>query len=386
MSPHQAWLDEVRPNPYVDQLLGGFTWLRFHGALEREYREAQFAQTEGLLRITLVVGTILWLLFAVLDHLLISSHERWWMTGVRLIVLAVLLRCGWLLWKGQSRQQLEWMSLATIAALGIGAAVVVAIAHRIDHNFPYEGLLLISMAGYFLAGLRLRQALVVSLLGVLSYGLGEYWVNYPLPRLINNLLFLLSGSVVGAVGCYLLEYKSRENFLNTRLMELLADRDGLTSLHNRRSFNRQMVALWGQGQRDGVPLSLLIADVDHFKAYNDAYGHHAGDHALQAVARLVEERARRPLDMAVRLGGEEFAVLLYGSDQAVALQLAEGLREELERLGIEHRGSTSSTVLTLSVGVATLQPAEGLPLTQLYEQADRALYLAKANGRNQIAY
>ena len=90
--------------------------------------------------------------------------------------------------------------------------------------------------------------------------------------------------------------------------------------------------------------------------------------------------------MAVRLGGEEFAVLLYGSDQAVALQLAEGLREELERLGIEHRGSTSSTVLTLSVGVATLQSAEGLPLTQLYEQADRALYLAKANGRNQIAY
>ena len=97
MSPHQAWLDEVRPNPYVDQLLGGFTWLRFRGPLEREYREAQFAQTQSLLRITLAVGTVLWLLFAVLDHLLISSSERWWMSAVRLVVLAVLLGCGALL-------------------------------------------------------------------------------------------------------------------------------------------------------------------------------------------------------------------------------------------------------------------------------------------------
>lgn len=385
MSPHQAWLDEVRPNPYVDQLLGGFAWLRFRGPLEHEYREAQYAQTQSLLRITLTVGTIMWLLFAVLDHLLISSSERWWMSAVRLLVLAVLAASSVMIWRGR-RQHLEWMSMATIGSLGIGAATVVAIAHGVDHDFPYEGLLLISMAGYFLAGLRLRQALGVSLLGVVVYGLGEWWVGFPPARLINNLLFLLSGSVVGAVGCYLLEYKSRESFLNTRLMQLLADRDGLTSLYNRRSFNRQMAALWRQGQRDGVPLSLLIADVDHFKAYNDTYGHHVGDHALQTVAGLVEGRARRPLDMAVRLGGEEFALLLYGSDQAVALQLAGDLRAELERLGIEHRGSTSGTVLTLSVGVATLQPAEDVPLTQLYEKADRALYLAKANGRNQIAH
>ncbi len=385
MSPHQAWLDEVRPNPYVDQLLGGFTSLRFRGPLEREYREVQLVQTQRLLRITLTVGIVLWLLFAVFDHLLISSNERWWMSAVRLVVLAVLLGSSWLIWRGD-RQYLERVSMACIAALGIGAAVVVAIAHQADHNFPYEGLLLISMAGYFLAGLRLRQALLVSLLGVVAYGLGEWWVGFPLMRLVNNLLFLLSGSVVGALGCYLLEYKSRENFLNTRLMQLLADRDGLTSLYNRRSFNRQMTSLWRQGQRDGVPLSLLIADVDHFKAYNDTYGHHAGDHALQAVAGLLEERARRPLDMAVRLGGEEFALLLYGSDQAVALQLAEDLCAELERLGVEHRGSTSASVLTLSIGVATLQPADDLPLTQLYEQADRALYLAKANGRNQVAH
>ena len=385
MSPHQAWLDEVRPNPYVDQLLGGFTRLRFRGPLECEYREVQLVQTRRLLRITLTVGIVLWLLFAVFDHLLISSNERWWMSAVRLVVLAVLLGSSWLIWRGD-RQYLERVSMACIAALGIGAAVVVAIAHQADHNFPYEGLLLINMAGYFLAGLRLRQALLVSLLGVVAYGLGEWWVGFPLTRLVNNLLFLLSGSGVGALGCYLLQYKSRENFLNTRLMQLMADRDGLTSLYNRRSFNRHMTSLWRQGQRDGVPLSLLIADVDHFKAYNDTYGHHAGDHALQTVAGLLEERARRPLDMAVRLGGEEFALLLYGSDQAVALQLAEDLRAELERLGVEHRGSTSASVLTLSIGVATLQPADDLPLTQLYEQADRALYLAKANGRNQVAH
>lgn len=384
MPRHPAWLDEVRHNPYAEQLLAGFRRLRFARALEKEYRQAQQHESLRLVRITLLVGGFLWLLFAMLDHALIGTGERWWMTLVRAVVMAVLLASGAALLRRRRMELLEPLTLLCIGAMGVGAGLVVAIAHRVDQNFPYEGLMLISMAAFFLTGLRLRQALGVTAVVVLTYGMAEAWAGLPLPRLLNNLLFLLSGAFVGTVGCYLLEYKSREQFLTTRLIQLLADRDGLTGLYNRRSFDRQLQVLWRQAQRDGEQLSLLLVDVDHFKAYNDAYGHQAGDLALQQLARLLEARARRPFDMAVRLGGEEFAVLLYGTPSEEARLLGEGLREALQALAIEHRGSSTAAVLTLSAGLACLRPATVPELAQLYERADRALYLAKANGRNQL--
>lgn len=266
-------------------MLGGFTWLRFRGPLEREYLSS-VRPDQSLLRITLAVGTILWLLFAVLDHLLISSSERWWMSAVRLVVLAVLLGCGALLWRGQ-RQRLEWMSMASIAALGVGAAVVVA-SPTAWITTSYEGLLLVSMAGYFLAGLRAP--------GTAGFPAGRRGLRgwrvvggFPAGATDQQPAVLLSGSVVGAVGCYLLEYKSRESY-KYPAGSAAAGRSRRTDqpAWHRHGFNRQMTSLWRQGQRDGVPLSLLIADVDHFKAYNDAYGHHAGDHALAGCGQVVE--------------------------------------------------------------------------------------------------
>jgi diguanylate cyclase (GGDEF)-like protein len=186
------------------------------------------------------------------------------------------------------------------------------------------------------------------------------------------------------VGCYLLEFKSREHFLISRLMRVLADHDSLTGLNNRRSFNRQFERLWRQAQREQRSLALLLCDIDHFKAYNDHYGHQAGDNVLQRIGSLLQDAARRPLDMAVRLGGEEFAVLLYDIGEAEARLHAEALRQTLQTLNIEHAGSDTARVLTMSIGIACIQPAEGGALAQLYEHADRALYEAKAFGRNQV--
>src|SRR5690606_24738611 len=165
------------------------------------------------------------------------------------------------------------------------------------------------------------------------------------------LLFLLAGNLIGAIGCYQLELKSREHFLISNLLRIQADQDGLTGLHNRRSFNRELTRLWRQAQRDGRHLALLLCDVDHFKAYNDGYGHQAGDLALQRVGEVLQRAARRPLDVAARLGGEEFAVLLYDIAPDAAQQRAETLRLELEACAIEHAGSSTAPVLTLSVGL-----------------------------------
>jgi len=156
-------------------------------------------------------------------------------------------------------------------------------------------------------------------------------------------------------------------------------------LHNRRSFNRQLERLWRLAQREEVGVAMLICDVDHFKLYNDRYGHQAGDTVLQKIGQLLAGAGRRPLDMSVRLGGEEFAVLLYDISAAEACQRAEQLRGAMEQLQIPHAASTTAPVVTLSIGVACLFPVQGGALAQLYEQADKALYLAKTQGRNRLA-
>ena len=384
LHPH-AWLDDVRSSPYADQLAAGFRLLRFSRPLEREYRDYLREDTFGLKRVVLAVGMLVWLAFAAFDFVLIKAPEVWWILAVRFAVLLLLGLFGALLIQRKNIHLLQPLSLASLLVLGAAAALVVGIAHRVDPSYPYEGLLLICMAAYFLVGLRLIQALSCSLLVLLAYVGVESWVgSVPLPRLINNTLFLLFGNLMGAVGCYLLEFKSREHFLISRLMRVLADHDSLTGLHNRRSFNRQFERLWRQAQREHCSLALLLCDVDHFKAYNDQYGHQAGDNVLQRIGSLLQDAARRPLDMAVRLGGEEFAVLLYNIDEAQARNHAEALLQALQALNIEHVGSDTASMLTMSIGVSCVQPSGTGALAQLYEHADRALYEPKAFGRNQV--
>jgi GGDEF domain-containing protein len=305
---------------------------------------------------------VLWMVFAAFDFIQVQSHVIWWAFAVRLAVLAVLVVFVGLFIQRRHLHLLQPLTVVSILALGVGASMVVGIAHITNPDYPYEGLLLICMAAYFLVGLRLSEALGCSLAILLAYVLMELLVGVPPGQLISNMLFLVIGNLMGAIGCYLLEYKSREHFLISRLMRVLADHDSLTGLHNRRSFNRQFERLCRQAQREGRSLVLLLCDIDHFKAYNDSYGHQAGDRALERVGGLLLDAARRPLDMAVRLGGEEFALLLYDVDQ----------------------GSTSADRLTMSIGVACLQPQQSGTLAQLYESADRALYQAKAAGRNRV--
>lgn len=385
MTTHQAWLDDVRPNPYADQLAIGFRRLLFVRSIEREYRQYMQEDTFDLRRLALSAGLVIWLAFAVLDFFLVpASIERWWMLAIRLGVLGLLVICGLLLLIRRHIYLLVPLSLTCIIAPGLGAAAVVAVAHTVDPGYPYEGLLLICMAAYFLAGLRLVEALATSLVVLIGYVIFELLAGLAMPRLINNVLFLLFGNLMGLVGCYLLEYKSREHFLVSRLMRVLADHDSLTGLHNRRSFDRQLERLWRQSIREDRPLALLLCDIDHFKAYNDHYGHQAGDSVLRRVGGVLQESARRPLDMAVRLGGEEFAVLLFDIDKEQALQRAEELRASLANLKLRHERSDTAEMVTLSVGVACMYPALGGEFAQLYAHADRALYEAKAFGRNQV--
>jgi diguanylate cyclase (GGDEF)-like protein len=166
-------------------------------------------------------------------------------------------------------------------------------------------------------------------------------------------------------------------------MEVLATRDGLTGLGNRRLFDLTLEAEWGRARRQGVSIGLLLLDVDFFKSYNDMYGHLAGDECLCAVAGSFAPRLKRAGDLAARYGGEEFVVLLPGATLADAGAVAESIREGVEAMGLEHKGNASG-VVTVSVGFSAVIPDSLLPSQRLIAAADEALYAAKQGGRNRV--
>ena len=176
--------------------------------------------------------------------------------------------------------------------------------------------------------------------------------------------------------------------LNARLAQLndelsiLSQTDSLTGLANRRAFDLRLAEEVSRAMRHGVPLALLLVDIDHFKRYNDHYGHPAGDACLRRVAAALRECAARPADLVARLGGEEFALLLPHQSRAGALALAERCVQAVDAELIAHAGSPVASFVTVSVGVAELQSGTAQEPTALLAAADAALYLAKRQGRH----
>lgn len=167
-------------------------------------------------------------------------------------------------------------------------------------------------------------------------------------------------------------------------LQQLATSDGLTGIPNRRSFDEKLAVEWSRAQRQGEAISLILADVDQFKRYNDHFGHQGGDECLKAVAATLRKQIFRAGDMPARYGGEEFAVVLPNTDLAGAGIVAERLRGEIEAAALPHPASEVAAVVTLSLGVATCRPGAGLLPESLIASADRALYAAKNQGRNRV--
>lgn len=161
--------------------------------------------------------------------------------------------------------------------------------------------------------------------------------------------------------------------------------DGLTGIPNRRYFEEYLNLEWRRARRNGRPLSLVMVDIDAFKAYNDNYGHLSGDDCLRQVAMSLNQGLKRPADLAARYGGEEFAVLLPETELEGAAILAEDLRSRVQGLGITHQFSPVSDCITISLGVAAIIPGKTNLAKNLVDRADKALYRAKNYGRNRVS-
>jgi diguanylate cyclase (GGDEF)-like protein len=235
-----------------------------------------------------------------------------------------------------------------------------------------------------------RLANLYSQFAVPEDGLGFCAENWcVMPRLGNQLYLAIDagpihdedGKLIAVVETLrdMTDQKRAEAALKT-----LAASDGLTGLANRRSFDQTLAMEWTRAERTKKPLSLLLADVDYFKLYNDRHGHQKGDECLRAVASIIGETAFRPADLSARYGGEEFAIIMPETDQKGAGKVAERLRSVLAKLQLKHGAEGAGPSVTLSIGIATLVPDETVRSDCLVMRADEALYAAKHTGRNRV--
>ncbi len=175
---------------------------------------------------------------------------------------------------------------------------------------------------------------------------------------------------------------SRDLASANRELEKLSRQDGLTGIANRRYFDSYLVTEVRRGARERQPLSLILSDVDHFKAFNDCYGHQAGDDCLRRVAAALSSAGRRPADLAARYGGEEFAMVLPGTVLEGAVDVAQAVSRVIDGLAIPHARSAVDRKVTLSQGIVSLTPEKETSSEDLIQRADQALYMAKQQGRN----
>ncbi len=181
-----------------------------------------------------------------------------------------------------------------------------------------------------------------------------------------------------------------EELLRTqnRLLEMVEELkkisilDGLTGISNRRFFEEYSEREWKRAQRDKLPFTVVMIDLDYFKAYNDTYGHQKGDESLKAVAEIIKSSMKRPSDLAARYGGEEFILTLPDTNKEGGYELAEKLRKKVEDLKLEHKNNICGNEITISLGVAMDIAEPGKKLYDLIDRADKALYEAKNSGRN----
>jgi len=244
------------------------------------------------------------------------------------------------------------------------------------------------VAGVVMArsGLRSARFFLIAFLGV---ALGIVTADLAQHELISNASFFVRYSLelgIAFEAMFLaLALADRTHRLDEerRRLEVLVDIDPLTALANRRGFDAALRREWQRDARSQSPLSILMADVDRFKQYNDRFGHVAGDEVLRRVAAALRGQVRRADDLAARYGGEEFAIVLSATNSDDALVLAERCRAAVEQLGIAHPENAGG-VVTVSIGLATCIPVYDASPRGLVVDADAALYHAKSAGRNRV--
>ena len=375
-------LEHFPDSPYASELRRDFPDLRFSPALERDFQAFHLDRMRS--RVRAFQLAICLLCAAVAVHLVILDGVPAGkvLVGWLGLALPASLFLVWAAWSGFYERLYLPAARIALPLLGIVSAIGVACRMLDGHPDPFYVLTSYSIALFFLGGQLFRESLIANALLIAAHGTALAYLGEPAATVVYYVCVLTITAAVGAFVYCGVERQLRTSFLERGLMSEMAARDGLTGLKNRGAFDDHFPRLWQQALRDRRSLALLLIDVDHFKAYNDRYGHQAGDHALRRVAQVVQGFARRPLDMAARYGGEEFVLALFDLSAEYVKDIAEELRKAIQSLEIAHEDSPTEPCVTASIGVSVVRPKSGRSPEGAVQLADESLYSAKRGGRN----
>jgi diguanylate cyclase (GGDEF)-like protein len=375
-------------SPFAAQLRQGFANLRFSGFLERDFREV-------LVRQNLVRGRVASLIL--LAILVAVTILDWAVGGSPSVELNSLLRFGMVLpglvlivlatWLPALQHHYSQIAAFSVTLLGLVVIYNSQTAAFGGESYLAIGLIIVILYVFYVClfpGLRFRVSILIGTSLVVTYFTLGLWMGVPSQQLAYSMPMLVAAVMLSGLAGYNLEYVLRTSFLETRLLNEFAERDGLTGLYNRRMFDDFMRRIWRQSQREDMPLEIVLFDIDYFKIFNDLYGHQAGDDCLRKVAGCIADSAKRPFDFAARYGGEEFVLVLYGPPGEHGRTLPEQIRLDVMNLGIPHEGSAVESVITVSVGVAQASRRSSRSLAGTIQIADEALSEAKQAGRNRL--
>jgi diguanylate cyclase (GGDEF)-like protein len=369
-------------SPYAVELRRDSPKLRFAPPLEAEYLRARLLESRTLIRVVSVFAVVLTLIRGI-EQAYEGVRNLAFLVDFALIIAGSTALAG-IAWSSHfERLYPQWARIIVPSRNAIMAAVL---ARAAAHGQPEMLMVLpITLIGsFFFLGLPLRTAVVCCAVTVVTYIVFATLFGLPQAVALRSDVLLLGGVAACVIAVWNLERTSRRSFLEGKLIAELAQRDALTGTKNRRVFDAHLDDLWQQAIDKRHAIAILLIDVDYFKAYNDHYGHQAGDESLRQVAQALQKLVCRPLDILTRYGGEEFAAILYDVDESQARELADQIRRAVADLAIEHRASRTWSRITISVGVAAIQPTSDRTPRGVLQLADQALYAAKVRGRNRV--
>ncbi|MGD8323679.1 MAG: diguanylate cyclase, partial [Gammaproteobacteria bacterium] len=353
-------------SPYAEQLGKGFGQLRFGRVLEREFQEfyaavcAPRGRMAGVAALTIVLGV------AALNALFGRIDARSTLLLVHIGVLCPLLTLFVTALHLKPLQD-HYSRIAAIGAMVVGLVVTyMSVSFMVQGNgvsYMFALTMIANLYASLLLGLLFYHAAVIALGLVAAYALTGFAFGLGFNELLHTFAMLCGAATIGMISAYHREHSIRLHFLETRLLNELAERDGLTGLYNRRIFDTFIQRVWRQSRREETSVQIVLIDIDHFKIYNDLYGHQSGDETLQRVASCIARYAKRPFDFCARYGGEEFVLVVYGPLNEFARSVPEQIRRDVMDLAIPHDGSRAADFVTVTIGVAVARPGSGRSLT-----------------------
>lgn len=370
------------------QIRRGFHTLHFADALERDF--CRYLRVSGRLsRSSLVLVSLLGMFLIILidqtalglpDALFVPT--RIFEVG---LMLPTILFCGLFCWYWPYSRYIEGVMLILFVGMNVGMVGQRVVASYYGFDVPIELLGVTIVAMFSLARIRFWLMLPAAIIAFIALLVIELLLVDTGTAAYYHLFSAVLLLAIGVMGGYSSEYFIRWTWINGTLLHYMSRLDSLTGLLNRQALDGALQNAVAHAYREKIGFAIAMVDIDAFGAYNNYYGHQAGDDALCEVARTLELSARRPIDVCGRFGGEEFALLWMDGHVPELGELAEQARIAIERLQIEHEVSSVAPWVTVSIGLCQVEASAAQPrLEDVLAQADQLLYAAKANGRNRV--